>query len=157
MLGIFKKKSVEFVAPVTGRVIDLSKVDDQVFSQKMLGDGIAIIPEEGEVVSPFDGKVVQVFNTLHAVVLEKNGINFLIHIGLETVGLNGEGFTAYVKDGQKVKQGDKLIDVDLDFIQSKGCKIDIPMVIVEGEYESLEVKIKDERVEKGKDLILEVK
>lgn len=157
MLGLFKKKGIELVAPATGKVIDIKEVNDGVFSEKMLGDGIAIIPESGEIVSPFDGKVVSIFDTLHAITLQKDGINVLIHIGLDTVALKGEGFRAFVKEGQDVSKGDKLIEADLDFLAEKGCRTEIPVVIVESEYNSLESKKKGEFVEKGKDVVLLVK
>lgn len=157
MLGLFKKKGIELMAPVTGKVIDIEEVNDGVFSEKMLGDGIAIIPENGEIVSPFDGKIVSLFDTLHAITLQKDGINVLIHIGLDTVALKGEGFKAFVKEGQDVSKGDKLIEADLDFLIEKGCRTEIPIVIVESEYSSLESKNKDKFVEKGKDVVLLVK
>ncbi|MFP3490142.1 PTS glucose transporter subunit IIA, partial [Staphylococcus sp. SIMBA_130] len=85
-------------------------VPDPVFSEKMMGDGVAIKPTNGEVVSPVIGEIIQVFPTKHAVgIRAENGAEIFIHIGLETVSLDGEGFTSYVGEGDQVKQGDKLI------------------------------------------------
>ncbi|WHY55790.1 PTS sugar transporter subunit IIA [Peribacillus simplex] len=130
-----KKESVEqLLAPINGQVINIEDVPDPVFSGKMMGDGIAILPEEGVVVSPIDAEVIQVFHTKHALGLRtKHGIELLIHIGLETVNLNGEGFEAHVTEGQNVKAGDKLVTFDIDFIKSKAPSIVTPIVITNGE------------------------
>lgn len=91
-------------APISGKVIDLSEVKDEVFASRMIGDGIAIDPSEGSLIAPFDGKVKQVFSTGHAVVLEsEGGLSILIHIGLDTVNLKGEGFKVLVSEGQSIK------------------------------------------------------
>ena len=107
MLGLFKKKQKEevVVAPLTGKVIPLSEVPDPVFAQKMMGDGLGIIPTEGVLVSPVEGKVIQVFSTKHAVGIQSDfGAEILIHIGLETVNMNGEGFETFVKEGDTISQ-----------------------------------------------------
>ena len=116
-------------APITGEVVDLTKVPDQVFSEKLMGDGVAIIPSIGQVVAPFDGVVKMDFPTKHALGLEnEQGLEMLIHFGLETVALNGEGFTLHVKPGDTIKKGDVLMDVDLDYIR-KNAKSDITPII----------------------------
>lgn len=116
-------------APITGEVVDLTKVPDQVFSEKLMGDGVAIIPSIGQVVSPFDGVVKMDFPTKHALGLEnEQGLEMLIHFGLETVALNGEGFTLHVKPGDAIKKGDVLMDVDLEYIR-KNAKSDITPII----------------------------
>ncbi|RXK19149.1 glucose-specific PTS transporter subunit IIBC [Macrococcus sp. DPC7161] len=116
-------------APITGEVVDLTKVPDQVFSEKLMGDGVAIIPSIGQVVAPFDGVVKMDFPTKHALGLEnEQGLEILIHFGLETVALNGEGFTLHVKPGDTIKKGDVLMDVDLDYIR-KNAKSDITPII----------------------------
>ena len=109
----------QIFAPITGEVVDLASVPDQVFSQKLMGDGVAIIPSVGEVVAPFDGVVKMDFPTKHAIGLEnENGLEVLIHFGLETVGLKGEGFEMLVKPGDTIHKGQPLLKVDLDYIRA---------------------------------------
>lgn len=121
--GFFKKDTIEapsLTMPLEGRIIPIEEVPDPVFSQKMMGDGFAIVPTNSTVVSPVNGKVISVFPTKHAInLLDDQGREILLHIGLETVSLNGLGFTPFVKDGQKVKKGDRLMDVDFDTIKKK--------------------------------------
>ncbi|UOB19547.1 glucose-specific PTS transporter subunit IIBC [Macrococcus armenti] len=109
----------QIFVPITGEVVDLASVPDQVFSQKLMGDGVAIIPAVGEVVAPFDGVVKMDFPTKHAIGLEnENGLEVLIHFGLETVGLKGEGFEMLVKPGDTIHKGQPLLKVDLDYIRA---------------------------------------
>ncbi|MGJ9385340.1 PTS sugar transporter subunit IIA [Salipaludibacillus sp. CF4.18] len=127
-----KKESVveRITAPINGKVVDITEVPDPVFSQKMMGEGIAVEPSDGNVVSPVDGEVVQVFPTKHAVGLKtKSGLELLIHIGLDTVNLDGEGFEAFVKAGDKVKRGDKLVSFDLEIIKEKATSTISPLII----------------------------
>lgn len=128
---MFKKsKQNEIYAPITGEVITLENVPDPVFSQKMMGEGIAVRPTKGEVLSPINGEVVQVAPSKHAVgILAEDGTEILIHVGLETVALEGEGFTVHVKTGDKVSVGKKLLDVDLDYIKEHAKDIISPIVI----------------------------
>ncbi|MBT2657647.1 PTS transporter subunit EIIC [Bacillus sp. ISL-18] len=108
----------DFVMPMEGEIIPITEVEDQVFSQKMMGDGFAIIPAKGSVVSPVDGEVINVFPTKHAIGLKsKQGYEILIHIGMDTVNLKGEGFTVLVKDGDSVSKGQEIIKFDLDKIK----------------------------------------
>lgn len=101
-----------------GEVISLSEVPDPVFAQKMMGDGIAVIPKDGKVVSPVKGQIIQVFPTKHAIgIRTKHGLEVLIHVGLDTVELNGEGYEVTVSEGQKVKIGDPIMNVDIEFIE----------------------------------------
>lgn len=127
------KKVIEeevVLAPLSGELVDLSEVPDPTFSEKMMGDGVAIKPTNGEVVSPVNGKVVQLFPTKHAIGIESEaGVEYLIHIGLETVALNGEGFEAHVKQGDKVSVGDLLITVDLNVVSEKAADTITPIVI----------------------------
>ncbi|MUK89754.1 PTS system trehalose-specific EIIBC component [Ornithinibacillus sp. L9] len=127
-------------APLTGITKGIEEVPDPTFSQKMMGDGIAIEPTEGKVVSPIDGEVLQVFPTKHAVgLVGKSGIEVLIHIGLETVDLKGEGFESHVKQGDKVKAGDPLITFDLDYIKEKAKSHITPIIITNGDqFETLQ-------------------
>ncbi len=131
--NLFKKKAAEsdssIMIPLEGQIVPIETVPDPVFSQKMMGDGFAIQPTNGTIVSPIDGEVISVFPTKHAVSLrDQNGREILIHVGLETVSLNGEGFTSFVKDGQKVKKGQKLLEADFDSIKDKVPSIITPVV-----------------------------
>lgn len=129
-MGLFsKKKELDVYAPITGKLIDISEVKDQVFSQKILGDGIAIEPKEGVLYAPFDCEVVQLFHTLHAIGLKAKDVEILVHIGMDTVELNGEGFKGFVNEGDHVKKGQKLIEFDIDYIKSKGKETTTPIVI----------------------------
>ena len=108
-------------SPVRGRVIPLSEVSDETFSSEMLGTTVAVEPEDGRIVSPCDGEVINVFDTGHAVcIATKSGGELLIHIGVDTVKLGGKGFTKKVSDGQQVRAGDLLIEADLDAIRAEG-------------------------------------
>lgn len=135
-MGKSEEKSTEEViySPADGTVMDLTDVPDPVFSQKMMGEGIAVEPANGEIVSPVEGEVIQLFHTKHAVgIRARSGIELLIHVGLETVNMNGEGFTAHIKEGDKVKVGDPLITCDLELIKEKASSAVIPIVIMNGE------------------------
>lgn len=134
MFGLFKEKELELYSPVCGKIIDLSEVKDQVFAQKMMGDGAAFVLEKGEVCAPCDCEVEMLFPTLHAIGLRaKNGTEILIHIGLDTVNLNGKGFKAFVKQGDRVKRGQKMIEVDLNYLKEKGIDATTPMIITTAE------------------------
>lgn len=123
-------KTVQLLAPITGTARSLDNVPDPVFSEKMMGDGIAIEPSEGIVVSPVDGEIIQVFPTKHAIgIRAKNGTEILIHIGLETVSLKGEGFETHVKQGDSVRAGDPLVTFDLDTINKKAKSTMTPIII----------------------------
>jgi len=135
--------------PLSGRIIPLEEVPDEVFSQKMLGDGFAICPEESQVVAPLDAEVIQTFRTGHALGLKtKEGVEILIHVGLDTVKLAGQGFQCKVSQGQKVRAGDLLLEFDLDFIR-KSAKSDItPMVITNADqFKKVNVNIERKLIE----------
>lgn len=115
---------------LTGEVVPLENVDDAVFSNKVIGDGIAVEPTVGELYAPCDGKVDTVFDTKHAVsLISKKGCNMILHIGIDTVKLNGQFFESHVKSGQQVKKGDLLITFDIEEIKKAGYKLTTPMVI----------------------------
>lgn len=128
-------------APLTGEVTPLSEVPDQVFNEKMMGDGIAIKPSQGEVRAPFNGKIQMIFPTKHAIgLVSDSGLELLIHIGLDTVKLNGEGFTLHVEEGQEVKQGDLLINFDLDYIRNHAKSDITPIIVTQGNITNLDFK-----------------
>ncbi len=122
-----------FAVPVSGRIMPVTEVEDQVFSSKAMGDGIAIDPSEGKIYAPFSGEITVAFPTGHAYGIKAaNGKEILIHIGMDTVELNGKGFTPHVKQGDIVIQGDLLSDVDLDYIRSQGKPVVTPVIFTDG-------------------------
>lgn len=122
-------KSLTLFSPVKGHLLDISKVPDDAFAQKMLGDGVAFEPEENFIYAPADVKVKNIHKCLHAIVLEKDGFEILIHIGVDTVTLKGRGFKVFVRDGDFVKHGQKLIEFDRDFIEQNGLSSLVVMVV----------------------------
>ena len=124
---------IRILSPLTGTAVALEEVPDPVFSQKIIGDGIAIIPQDGNLVSPIDGEVVSVAETLHAYGLRsEDGIEVMVHFGLETVALKGEYFTCHVKQGDKVKAGDLLAEADLKGLEEKQVSLITPVLICGG-------------------------
>ena len=122
-------ESQSIISPMSGKIIGIEEVPDAVFSQKMMGDGFAIEPSDGLVVSPINGVISILFPTKHAIgITSDNGLEILIHVGMDTVSLNGEGFEAFISQGDKVKVGDKLIYADLDKIKDKVPSIITPIV-----------------------------
>ena len=127
------EKNLSVLAPVSGKIIALEQVPDPVFSGKTLGDGVAIIPEDGKIYSPVDGTVTTVSTTLHAYgFTTADGVEILVHIGLETVSLKGEGFKVYIKDGDTVKKGELIAEVDLTYLDRKGISVISPVLICDG-------------------------
>lgn len=117
-------------SPIEGEAVSIKNVNDPTFAEEMLGKGIAIIPNKGRVVAPIDGEITILFETKHAVSLvSDNGVEILIHIGLDTVNLKGEHFTSNVAVGDKVKSGDLLIEFDLEKIKEAGYDTITPMVV----------------------------
>jgi D-glucosamine PTS system EIICBA component len=117
------------VAPLTGEVVDITEVPDQVFAGKMMGDGFAIKPSEGKLVSPVKGKVINAFPTKHAVgIISDSGVEILLHVGIDTVKLNGEGFELLVEENQRVEVGTPLLNIDLAFIESHAPSTITPVV-----------------------------
>lgn len=124
---------IRILSPLTGTAVALEEVPDPVFSQKIIGDGVAIIPRDGKLVSPIDGEVVSVAETLHAYGLRsKDGIEVMVHFGLETVALKGEFFTCHVKQGDKVKAGDLLAEADIQMLEEKQVNLITPVLICGG-------------------------
>ncbi|HCM87597.1 MULTISPECIES: PTS sugar transporter subunit IIA [Enterococcus] len=125
----FGKKEKEIYAPVTGDLINITQVNDPVFSTMAMGDGFAIQPANGKVFSPIKGKVTSIFPTKHAIGLVDNeGTEVLIHIGIDTVDLAGEGFNLLAKEGQSVKPSSPLVEIDLEYLKVRG-KETITMVV----------------------------
>ncbi len=130
MFGLFKKKTLQLDKPMEGSVVDITTVPDAVFSQKMVGDGFAVNPTAGTVKAPCSGKLVQIFPTNHAFgIVTEEGVEVLVHIGIDTVELGGEGFERLVEPGVQVTAGQAIIEVDLDVLKSHDKSIITPVVI----------------------------
>ena len=124
------------LSPLDGRVIPLEEVPDEVFAEKVLGDGAAVIPENGNIYSPIDGEIVSIPESLHAYGIRSDaGIEMIVHFGLETVNLKGEGFSPKVKVGDRVKAGQLLCTADMDFLKSKGINTVTPVLVTDGAEE----------------------
>lgn len=131
-MGLFGRKKSNYIAKAyeSGKVIAMKDVDDPTFAKEILGPGIAIEPTEGILCSPVNGVVSLVADTGHAVSITcENGAEVLMHIGIDTVELNGEGYTPCVKGGDKVSVGDKLVEFDLEGISKKGYKMTTPLIV----------------------------
>lgn len=141
--GLSAKQSI--YAPMVGTVLPLSEVPDETFSSKLLGEGLAILPNEEYVYAPFDGEVITLFPTKHAIALKNaKGVDVLIHVGIDTVELKGQGFEQLVKAGDTVKQGQPLLRIDLELIGSKGYSLVTPFVVTNSS-EQLEIIVNDNK------------
>ena len=155
MFGFLKRKPREIYAPIDGMLIALEKVDDEVFSSKMVGDGLAIMPVGDTFVAPIDGVITKIFSTNHAFSIKsKQDLEVLVHIGLETVALKGEGFERLANEGDTVKVGDPIIKVDLAYIKEHAKDIVTPILITdESDVKNIEKK---SNIVKSGDIIMEV-
>ena len=146
LLGDKMEIGSKVYSPLIGEAVPLSEVNDPVFAEEMMGKGAAIKPMEGQVFAPCDGEVITVFRTLHAITIKSDsGAEMIIHVGLETVGLNGKHFEAHVTDGSKIKKGDLLLTFDLDQIKAAGYDTITPIVITNSaEFEQVDVTGKKE-------------
>lgn len=149
-----KQEEKDFISPMQGRLMPLTEVEDQVFSQGLMGDGFAVELKDGQVLAPFSGEVVMTFPTKHAYGLRReDGLEVLIHIGMDTVQLNGEGFESYVQQGDQVVQGQVLAKVDIDYVLSQGKSVVSPVVFTSGQHiecQGQDVQYKQENIFKWK-------
>ena len=156
MFNLFKKKEKKLVvgSPAKGKAVSLKEVNDPTFAEEMLGKGAAVIPEEGKIYAPADGEIGMVFDTLHAVSMTTDfGAELLIHVGLDTVKMKGDGFTGHVKAGDHVKKGDLLLEVDLEKVKAAGYDTITPVLVCNTpDYASVE-GIQSAHVNAGDDLI----
>lgn len=137
-----KTQEVDFICPMKGHLIPLNEVEDQVFSQGLMGDGFAVEITDGKILAPFSGEVVMTFPTKHAYGLKReDGLEVLIHIGMDTVQLNGEGFESLVSPGDHVTQGQEVARVDIDYVLQQGKSVVSPVVFTSGQH--IEVQAKD--------------
>ena len=128
-----KNVKLSVLAPMNGQAVPLDQVPDEVFSQKVLGDGLAVIPSEGKIFSPVNGEISSIAETKHAYgFTADNGLEVLVHFGLETVALQGQGFTPHVQVGDRVKAGDLVAEVDMEFLKSKQINTITPVLICDG-------------------------
>lgn len=149
-------KCSKILSPMTGEAVELGEVPDPVFSQKIVGDGMAVIPSEGKLLSPVDGEIISVADTKHAYGLRTaEGLELLIHVGLETVHLNGECFQVFVKPGDKVKAGDLLAEVDLAYLKERGINPITP-VLVCGGFQGQQLNAAAGPVQAGKTVLMEL-
>ncbi|MBL4934743.1 PTS glucose transporter subunit IIA [Clostridium sp. YIM B02515] len=157
MFGFFKK-SFKLIAPIDGKILDISEVPDQVFAQKMAGDGVAIDTTGDVVVAPADGNLSMIFKTNHAFgITLSNGAEILVHIGLDTVALEGAGFERIAQEGQDVKAGDIIIKLNRDEIISKGYSLLTPVLITNPDnFKEIEMNI-GAQVKAGQDEVLTYK
>lgn len=141
-------------SPLEGKLIPMTEVPDETFASKALGDGVAVIPEKGCVYAPFDGQVEMVYDTGHAIgLVREDGMEVLIHVGINTVELGGKYYTAKVSNGQKIKKGDLLLEFDMDEIAKAGYSLVTPVIVTNSdEYEGLTRK-EHGRVEPGDQII----
>jgi len=140
MFGFLKRKKRDVFAPVDGQLMDLGSVDDEVFAKRMAGDGVAILPVGEIFTAPIDGVITKIFSTNHAYsVKSKQDLEVLVHIGLETVALKGEGFERLAQEDDEVKAGDPIIKADLNYIKEHAKDIITPILITdESKYEAID-------------------
>ena len=144
-------KTITISSPMTGKLIDLKEVNDATFASGLMGKGAAIIPTIGEAVAPEDGEVVSLFRTKHAIGFQtESGAEILIHIGIDTVKLDGQHFEAHVEAGQKVKKGDRLVSFDIEAIKQAGFEVSTPIIITNSDdYLDVECIFKQDDVQQG--------
>ena len=149
----FKKKQDNRVfSPIEGKFVKLQDVNDSTFSSGLMGIGFGVYPEVSSVLSPFDGEITMIFPTRHAIGLKrKDGVEMLIHIGIETVNLGGKGFEALVKSGEKVRKGQELIEFDKELLLNE--KLDPTIIVIFTNYENYKITINNQVDISNKDVI----
>jgi len=155
MFGFLKRKVRVIKSPVDGQVVALESVKDEVFSQKLVGDGVAVIPVSNIFTAPIDGIVTKIFLTNHAYSIKSpKDLEVMVHIGLETVALEGKGFERIANEGDEVKAGDPIIRVDLAYIRDHAKDIITPIIILEeSDVKNIDKKL---NIVKAGDMIMEV-
>ncbi|WP_339290842.1 PTS glucose transporter subunit IIA [Paenibacillus sp. FSL E2-0201] len=149
--------TIEIMAPISGEAVSLSEVPDETFAGGHMGSGIAIRPSEGILKAPFDGTVAHIVKSSHAVILEhSSGVQLLLHIGIDTVSLKGNGFVSHISSGDQVKAGQTLIEFDLDVIRAAGCDTISPVIVTSTEETPPKVNGHYGQVTAGQDLVLTV-
>ena len=147
----------EFASPLEGKLVPITEVPDQVFSERMMGDGFAIIPNDGVVVSPVDGEIISVFPTKHAISIKSDtGHEIIIHVGIDTVKLNGQGFEPKIADGDKIKKGQMLMTFDLNYIKSNAKSTITPIVLTNLQSGEKIKLVKQDEVKLGEVHIIDI-
>ncbi|MBO5733477.1 MAG: PTS glucose transporter subunit IIA [Clostridia bacterium] len=150
---IKKQKEMAVYAPMDGEAIKIEQVPDEAFSEKILGDGAAIIPENGNVYSPVDGEIIDITDTKHAFCITTNeGTEVLLHIGIDTVNLKGEGFDVKIVSGDKVKAGTKIAQVDLELLKKNNIKTITPVILTEAQNYKI-TQVHEGKVSGGRDVL----
>ena len=129
MFGWLAKKKLVLNAPCDGEIVELENVNDEVFSKKMVGDGVALLPKGDTICSPARGVITKIFPTCHAFVLKADKVEIIVHIGIDTVKLKGEGFRALVSQGEEVGAGEPIISIDRAFLEASGVDLTTPIVV----------------------------
>ena len=150
-------KTIKLKAPLTGKVLRLSEIPDEVFSKRVIGDGVAIRPTEGKLVSPVEGVIKYISPTKHAIAIKtEKDIEILVHIGINTVKLEGTGFKQRVKQGDRVNLGDELITFNLDYIRQEAVSSITPILVVDVDrLKKIEIA-NTSNVKKGVDELLKI-
>ena len=148
---------VTIYSPLSGEIVNIEDVPDVVFSEKIVGDGVAIRPTGNKIVAPVDGVIGKIFETNHEFSMEsKEGVELFVHFGIDTVELKGEGFTRVAQEGQNVKRGDTIIEIDLPLLEQKAKSVLTPIVISNmDEISNIDKKVGD--VIAGESVVLVVK
>ncbi|GGH19135.1 PTS sugar transporter subunit IIA [Paenibacillus segetis] len=150
-----ESKVIEIFSPVTGQSVSLTEVPDEAFAGGHMGKGVAIEPSIGKLVAPFEGTVAHVIKSNHALMLEhSSGLQFLFHIGVNTVSLKGEGFVSHVATGDKVKPGQLLIEFDIEKIQNAGFPVITPIIVTNADEVTSNIETIFGPVQAGSDVIL---
>lgn len=154
LFDLFKKKGTEIGAPVTGQCVELSQVKDATFSSGALGKGVAIIPSDGKVVAPIDGTIQVIFPTGHAIAMTtEDGMEILIHVGIDTVKLDGKHFEIMANMGDQVKKGDLLVKADIEAIKREGYDCITPVLLCNaGDYKVIDT-LTGKKVQNGETCI----
>ena len=153
MFGFKKQKEMAVNSPADGVAIKLSEVPDEAFSQEILGIGAAVIPKNGNIYSPVDGEIIDITDTKHAFcITADDGTEILLHIGIDTVKLKGEGFDVKITSGDKVKAGTKIAEVDMDVLEKNSIPKHTPVILTEAQNYNI-LQVHDGAVLGGKDIL----
>ena len=148
-------QALVITSPFSGKVLNLADVQDEVFANESIGKGIAVIPNSDKVTAPFNGQVITVMPTKHAIGLRSDtGVELLIHIGLDTVNLNGKYFNALVKNGDRVEQGQEILEADMEKIKKAGYTLESPIIITNPEKYQIDVSVKEDDIIHTQDQIM---
>ncbi|WP_149093437.1 PTS sugar transporter subunit IIA [Paenibacillus terrae] len=162
MFGRKKKNTdlsfLEISSPVSGQFVPLDNVEDEAFSTKAMGEGFAILPDTGKVIAPFDGIIAHIMEkSKHAILIQhQTGTQLLIHVGMNTVSLKGEGFKMHVKNGDRVKKGQLLLEFDIDRIRQAGYSTVTPIIVPNGQDNVKRVEVDSTLFKPLEDTVLRV-